>query len=59
MNILCKIGLHKWQYKVWHYVWDFYSQNITRHCIRCERIEKSHHLIQSIFPPVYEKVVGR
>ena len=58
MNLLCKLKLHKWKYKVLTN-WIYSSQDITRYCERCERIEKSHHLIQSIFPPVYEKVGGR
>lgn len=58
MNLLCKIGLHRWKYKTLSW-FPFLSYQITRYCERCERIERDDCFIQgSIFPPVYKKITG-
>lgn len=54
MNILCRLGFHRWKYKrkiTGDVMIDLYSYNMTRYCERCERIEKTESIISAWLPP--------
>jgi hypothetical protein len=58
MNIRCKLGFHKWNYKnkrCGDPILDLMFWTSTRYCERCERIEEALIIIGSFLPPLYEK----
>jgi len=59
MNLLCRLGLHRWKYRTTvnpiTYLM-FGIKDSTRYCERCERIEKAVIIEQSPFPPTWDKV---
>jgi len=59
MNILCKLGFHRWNYKAKVSVRGI-SQEVTRYCERCERIEKGINIIGLVFQPhIFTEVVNK
>jgi len=53
MNILCKLKLHKWQYRA-KTSYPFLIQDVTRYCERCEKIERASWIPNPILSPKFK-----
>ena len=62
MNILCKLKLHRWNYKGYYPDASFPGlERITRYCERCEKIEKTITMFpsSSLFSLIWESVIPK
>lgn len=59
MSLLCRFGIHQWkkEIKIPNSFINSEYAIITRHCIKCEKLQKATVLLRDPFPPVYEDVI--